>query len=331
MWPGVNIVDLVTERGRERRKEIFLDVEETAKVDVVLSARILDEGADWPQAEQVLDLAPSNSLRIQVQRCYRLWRDYKGKRHISLFIFLPYVGVKLGEEEFRQQLSNNYTALTGAMLIQEMMQPTGLMLPRPKRTKQTLQPRRRGEGPFTKTITDPNDRQAILDEIQIRLGILKDTEDDSMTDDAPRKCIEQVLTDYGTSTSDASRIAKHIVRMFVARLPQYNVNILWMRQAGWDKIMRNEVLDDIRAYGTSCADYKSFRDIYGSRCRNWLPESEMRKFFAYLKERRFTVKQWEDLHKSVWTTGRVPDHLRKQLDINDDDDSMTQEKTTNDA
>ena len=84
---GLSVENFVGEDNPYRRRSLerFLGLGMSKKehdeflngVDVVLAVNMLDEGFDWPQAEQVIDFAPPNSVGKQVQRVGRLLRDDK--------------------------------------------------------------------------------------------------------------------------------------------------------------------------------------------------------------------------------------------------------------
>lgn len=131
---GNNIVmlDFVTEDGREARKATFIEGEDKGAPppDVIFAVRLMDEGTDWVAAEQIIDLAPSNSLRVGYQRVGRVIRDTPGKaRKVMLYNVLlstPSKRVKKDKEELQRKCNLNLAALHMVALIESEFEFTPL-------------------------------------------------------------------------------------------------------------------------------------------------------------------------------------------------------------
>lgn len=83
-------IDLVTEQGRNSRKDTFLDcIGTSSEPDLLWALNMCKEGFDWPAAERALVIGPRGSMVDVIQMLGRLLRDYKGKTEIDFSIALP--------------------------------------------------------------------------------------------------------------------------------------------------------------------------------------------------------------------------------------------------
>jgi superfamily II DNA or RNA helicase len=263
IWPDCNVIDLIDINGRDSRKALLFDEENAKDIDIILSVRIFDEGSDWVYAEQVLDLVPSNSLRIQVQRIGRIWRDTPNKNHISYYTFLPHMSKFETEEDQRMYFTNNNNALTASMLLYESIEP--IKYPSKSGIKEV--------NPFELVVPDESIRQVILNEVIKRLVIFRSIKKHPTTTETKNK-IQEVLSKYNIEDKDdlvkvhIALLLKRLTRMHTARGPNYeteNFDIKWIAEAGYDEIFKKDIYEGLLIFGTHAngvSTYEQFREIY---------------------------------------------------------------------
>ncbi len=118
-------LDFLTEEGREERKAAFVSQAKQKghrEPDVIFAVRLMDEGTDWVPAEQVIDLAPSNSLRVGYQRVGRVIRDTPNKANkvmlYNVLLSTPSKQIKRDKEAFQKKCNLNLAALHMVALIE---------------------------------------------------------------------------------------------------------------------------------------------------------------------------------------------------------------------
>ena len=267
VWKNANIVDLVTEEGREQRKKEVLDDEMSERIDVILNARIFDEGADWKFAEQIFDLTPSDSLRIAIQRQGRLWRDLIGKKHINYYAFLPFVKKCLDEDGYRELLSKNYTTLVASMLLRETIEPINTRALK-HAASQTKSGKTSKQFPnhFLEAVPDNHKRRDILNQINTKLLLIKNAFGTTPSCVEIEQRIETILLENSVKKKDVKNVTLYIAKMLRRLIPKRKgEDISWLVEKGFDKVWKNEVFDSLLSFGVGCAtikDYDHFRELY---------------------------------------------------------------------
>ncbi len=268
-WPDCNILDLIEDSGRKERKKLLFDIDTANEIDVILSLKLFDESSDWPPAAFVIDLVHSNSLRIMSQRIGREWRDFVGKSHVKYFAFLPYYAKFDNEEDRRKHLSNNYNALTATLLLREAIAP----VPYPK-FKEKSGETKYETNPFEEEVPDESRRQTILNKVIKNVLFLRNS-NENPTSEEVRTVIKDTLSDFGISEDKVDDVTVHIAKIlrrssFIEdRKPKWEneqIDVSWMREAGFDKIWRNDIFDNLLSFGTGVCDiktFKEFREVYG--------------------------------------------------------------------
>jgi len=246
VWADANILELVTISGRDKRKKQLMDNKHNSDIDIVIAVNLLDEGTDWPEAQQVYDLAPSASLRVANQRFGRLLRDRPSKQHISYFTFFPFVVDFNNKEESRIQLSKNFAAISASFMIEESLVP--IKLPSAPREKKN---RDRGESSvrvnyFQEVVPDENDRNEIKQEVIESLVRLRSQNGDGNTTvDDYKDCIREVLA-MNEITNKAEEIANEIFAELARRfVPAFDTDIEWIVEKGYDKITWETIADGL--------------------------------------------------------------------------------------
>ncbi len=262
VWKDANILDLVTEAGREERKAILADEKQAHKIDVVLAVRILDEGVDWPDAEQIFDFTPSNSLRIVDQRFGRLIRDKKGKSHLHYFVFLPFCTDQLDEEGYRLRLSENFAAFTASLLLEDSVRPVPVISVESKADHQS----NGGSGRIDYLLNafpDENIRRAIFHSCIEALLELKGESDEyglPLSMEEVQQTIEQVLATHGAE-SHLTDMARQVALRLRCRFASPGFDVRPLVRAGFDKIWKDSILDGLMGFVSGFCDLKTFKEF----------------------------------------------------------------------
>lgn len=114
LLPRLKVVDLVTEKGRDKRKAQLADV------DVIIALDTCKEGFNWPQMERSIILGERRSVPEMVQMIGRLFRYYEGKKHVEVHQILP-TGDK--SKEFKDYRNSILTVVFAAMLLEDVFLP----------------------------------------------------------------------------------------------------------------------------------------------------------------------------------------------------------------
>ena len=277
VWPECRILDLVTEEDRKSRKEDF--IEGNTEYDVALAVRLFDEGSDWVHASCAIDLAPSDSLRIQQQRFGRIGRDHESKSHIHYFSFLPFKSTFKDNDERRKHLSNSWNALIASSLLNEMIEP----IPYPVSSKKEEKDEKgiidnnvKLENPLKTVFPDDIRKQEIIEDVVRNLVVLKNI-NENPTIEETQKCIMSTLRDNGIEEQDLENASVYIAKLLRKSVQSINVkpdwenqtvDVSWMSEDGFDKIWPNDMYDKILSFTSGVCNvntFKEFRTVYGER------------------------------------------------------------------
>lgn len=135
---GINVECFVGNQSLKKKKlRKFLGVDFTTEEErdaylrdlgAILTINMFDEGADWPQAELAIDLAPPNAVGRAVQRVGRLLRDEKKAcEYVSVYPPLAADG-----ERTREAVSDRQNAAL-AMMVSMDAQIAGSGMPQHRR------------------------------------------------------------------------------------------------------------------------------------------------------------------------------------------------------
>ncbi|MDX1701416.1 MAG: DEAD/DEAH box helicase, partial [Melioribacteraceae bacterium] len=269
VWPECNIVDLVDMDNRRSRKDLLLDDNLAKDVDVILSVRMFDEGADWVYAEQILDLNPSQSLRTQVQRIGREWRDLIDKNHISYYAFLRHSKHIQDNKSTRELLVNAHNSFMASVLFQEIVEPVKFPRVRGKRVIP----------PLERAIPDTSKRKRILSKIMNELLVFRSKRSNPKPSETKQK-IKEILEKKKIDSSDdvikhigvlLRRGASHIKTVLV---PNKGEQIDWMSKH-YNEIFRKDIYDDLLIFGTVANDVSSFEEFRKLYRRNRIKDDRI--------------------------------------------------------
>ncbi len=291
-WENAKIIDLVTEDGRENRKKELMNNKFNSDIDIVLAVNLLDEGTDWPEAEQIFDLAPTESLRIANQRFGRLLRDRCHKKHIAYYTFFPYILDFKDEEKSRMILSKSFAALSASFMLEESIVPVKLPKNKSKNKKNEIQSKEKINY-FRMTVEDPNIRDNIKREIfEEIVKLTSKNEEDEIVVDNYKKCIMDVLKQYGVS-KNKKKIAQEIELELTRRVvPKFDTSIDGIVEAGFDIIKWKKISEYIYQF-------------VSGKCG----KKVLKKFREYYDKQNKTVDEWvifaEKMEKDI---GHIPNY-----------------------
>ena len=117
----LKVLDLVTERGRDKRKE-YLD--NGGEADMILALDTCKEGFDWPKAERSIIIGERHSIPEMIQMIGRLFRKCKGKTHAEVFQIMP--TVVNDKKKFKDWRNGILTVIFSAMLLEDVFLPIAI-------------------------------------------------------------------------------------------------------------------------------------------------------------------------------------------------------------
>lgn len=259
---GLKSLDLVQFEGRSEAQEKFLCKKTMEDYDVVLAVEVLNEGADWEQAVQVIDLAPAKtSLVKSVQRWLRLLRDIPGKKHIHYYMCLPFSPVDVVDpEERRRNCSELFTAVIAAATLSELIQPVEAIEVKDRDGKK--QERRNC---FEDNVPDIGDRDSVLDDSLKALTVLKaqkEADDEIVSPADALACLSKVLREHGV-TKDIKKITRQIFAMLcrVCALPKAGIDVSHIVNAGFDKVSIDTFYEGFASFGFLKGGTKTFQEL----------------------------------------------------------------------
>jgi hypothetical protein len=233
--------------------------------DAVLAVDVLNEGADWEDAECAIDLAPSTTSLVKAyQRFGRLLRDIPNKTDIEYCMFLPFGAIDVTDQDDRRRnCSEVFTALMIAMNLREMIAPVKII----KDKKKGDGPGGRGTDFFKKQVPDPNERDDIYREVCVNLIALaaeKEKKDKKVKKSEVKKRIEITLKQFG--------IKRHVAEITsqiwgsLRNAVCYGLDVKLIMSKGFDQVHVDEFYKGLKSLSTGMCgadDFSKLRDAYG--------------------------------------------------------------------
>lgn len=261
VWKDAEVLDLIDEEGRDRRKEQFISGE--IKPDVVLSVDLFNEGVDWVECEQIIDIVPSNSLTRHLQKNLRLWRDYPGKEHIAHYAFFQFNKKALDEEGYTRTWNEIFALWIASMILDEQLCPINMA------ALNGEPERRNGNGgvvapnPFKVLFPDLNKQNEIIGKVGRELIVASNASEEKLSSAEIRECIQRVVEDYIPEEDD--EVVENVCRVISAMLnrksqPTYGVNIGGVVDAGFEKVYRDD-FDGIWRYASEACGFGSLEEL----------------------------------------------------------------------
>ena len=126
----LKVLDLVTERGRDKRKE---HLDNGGEVDMILALDTCKEGFDWPRAERSIIIGERHSIPEMIQMIGRLFRRSRGKTHAEVFQIMP--TIVEDKKKFKDWRNGILTVIFSAMLLEDVFVPSPIHTLNPKQKR----------------------------------------------------------------------------------------------------------------------------------------------------------------------------------------------------
>ncbi len=267
--PSARVLDLVDETDRDRKRQMFYQLDALNNIDVILTLGMLREGADWIWADRVIDLAPTNSLSLAGQKFGRLIRDVPGKKTIEYNTVLPFVLDNLDHEAYRKRLSERFTAFTASLLIDDLISPVKLPVPRDFEDRGHKRRKNSAVSFFELAVPDETERHWILQEtVDALIDRMASNEEAVERGERPSKvpaseetdlAIEEVLRKAGVKRY-RKEVLKHIKLLLSRRaLKRASIDITSCLE---DFDLVNQYLySEIMSFGAGVCNCRTFQQL----------------------------------------------------------------------
>lgn len=193
-WPKANILDLVTEAGRDTKKRTLIR-SQGEEYDVILSIDLLNESVDWPKAAKIIDLSPSNSSTLLTQRHGRLHRHYPNKSVIQYLFFVHKPKPSKDKEKERQDYGDVIRYLVMALEVKERLEPvSSLAFPKKNNRKPVL-----ATNWLAESVPNEAKRDAVIEQAYlaaIRLGSQAEESGSPVKSEHIFEAFKQILVEF---------------------------------------------------------------------------------------------------------------------------------------
>lgn len=245
------ILDLVSAEGRAEKVQFAMNHGD--RIAVVLTVGMFREGADWVQAERVIDLIPSGSDQDRNQRFGRLFRDHPGKRFVSYYSFFR--RVPGGGKDERLSLTTLYAHFHATLVLENALVPIRV----PKNYGSRSGGTREREDFLGRY--DEQKQSDILGDCCDALGRLIAEEENGgkVTHDRALEAILATLERWGI-VDDLEPMAKQIV-LILRRRANLSLPVDDLVEAGFDKVWASDALDGLRLYSAGIGGPTTFSEI----------------------------------------------------------------------
>lgn len=296
VWqPGVSpskpvILDLVDEKHRADKVRFAMNHGD--QITAILSVGMFREGADWVQAQRVIDLIPSGSDQDRNQRFGRLIRDFPGKTSVSYYSFFPRIADATKEEQ-RKSLSELFAHFHASLVLENALVPIRVPKQRDCGRREDDARGRRVDllGKF-----DAQTQKGIFTDCHEALSRLaaevEGTDTTVNHEDAFRE-ITAVLKRWEIK-QNVEPLAKQIV-LILRRRANLNLPVEDLVEAGFDKVWASDALEGLRLYSAGFGGPTTFMEIRQA-VRNVF-ESRWSEMYEQLRQLpgqppSFTRAQW---------------------------------------
>ena len=300
---GRIILDLVDENHRAQK--VAFAMQHGAQIDVILTVGMFREGADWLQAQRVIDLIPTGSDQDRNQRFGRLIRDYPGKKHVSYFSLFPMItdGPK---DEQRKCLSKLFAHFHASLILDNALAPIKM-------------PKYFDDGHFESGTQgrpadllgqyDENSQESILaDCCDSLISLAADCEEQNRrpTSSEARQAIVGVLKSYQIKNEEQT--AKQIVLM-LRRRANLNLAVNDLVESGFDKVWSDDTLKGLQLFSAGFGGPKRFSelrkiviDIFNAK---WLDNFEKIKDLPSCPPQSSRAYWWITNNKTFYKMGKL--------------------------
>jgi len=250
------ILDLVDPEYRVDK--IAFSMEHGDKIAVILTVGMFREGADWIQAQRVIDLIPTGSDQDRNQRFGRLIRDCTGKTTVSYISFFQHF-TDSSKEDQRRELTKLFTHFHASLVLENALAPIKVVVHDRKRDSEGKSRERPVDllGNYNGQMQESILRES--SERLIQLAGNMDEQGKSVTPDDAKRVITEVLKEHGIDENRES-FARQIVLM-LRRRQDLDLPVEDLVDAGFDKVWEADALEGLRLYSGGVGGPSTFREI----------------------------------------------------------------------
>ncbi len=285
--PKERVLDLVTKSTQSANKLKLLKEPKDAsqgesKYDVVVTCMLGREGTDWCPCSRLHNTACENSITLAVQTMGRPFRRFKGKQNVKMCYYIKrFKKPKKGMTK-RELLSDRTNALLVCLQLDEMCHP--IMIPVIPQSADNKSKNNGNGGSISSTsLTEvfgdqyPGVKQELFEEIECL---------EKKDKQGVYSVIDNILDKYNVSDDviegvrDAMKVL--VLRVLSPKLRNLGIDIAFLREHGFDKIIKKHKLQDTSIFFGSYndKDWKIIRSILN----DW--EMMFEKLKEHMEERK---------------------------------------------
>jgi len=238
------VLDLVSsDTQKQHKKRITNEVQD---FDCVVTCAIGREGTDWMACNKVHNTTVDNSVGLAIQKLGRPMRSYKGKTSITMVNYFPEMpSWESDREEIRGALSDRYNAVIVASMMNDNFCPIA-MPAKIKKKYEALESNKKS----SYTLEDVYGQMAtpMLDDLYKSVDALPvEEQTNEKIDDIIGRIIEENkdAAIYDAADEDVREcLKKQLIRSKNASIPKLKlepVDVAYVREAGWDKVIEETV------------------------------------------------------------------------------------------
>lgn len=312
------VIDLVDTEGRTEKLQFI--AEHGDQVAAILTVGMFREGADWVEAQRIVDMVPTNSDQDRLQRFGRLVRDNPGKSHISYVSLFPFV-VDLSEEDRRRQFTKCYAHFHASLVLENAIHPIKVQLqPKPKHRneRRPVDADRLVACNLLGEFSEAKQEAIIRDcyEGLLNLQQQKESQNSTPTPEEARKAIEEVLRNNGVD-KHVVPLAKQVL-LLMRRKANVSLKTDDLVDAGFDKVWSSEVFKPLLAYSAELGGPETLSEI--RKVVENLFDAQWQQHFEQVRtlpgppDTQSSAYWWCTNNRTLCANGRLPESRLKLLE-----------------
>jgi hypothetical protein len=250
------VLDLVSpDTQKEHKKRLIKDDKD---FDVVVTCSIGREGTDWPACSRVYNLSLDNNTVQPIQKLGRALRFYIGKTNVKMINYIEHFpDWNCDSEKTRQLLSDRFNAVLVASMLDDWFYP--ILMPVLVTKTDASCPTDKDEESSKITLEDlyGHKRGEVIEQLMQKVLSFPNEE---LTTEVISTIIDSVIENFKTSMAyevdhavlKERLFAEVVLRMNPSRtdLRMSGIVIDFVREKGWDKVVREHIIDHSPFSGT---------------------------------------------------------------------------------
>jgi hypothetical protein len=284
IFPKERVLELVTPRTQEMNKLLLRQEPSNSSrpsmFDVVVTCQIGREGTDWCPCSRLHNTVCENSMTLSVQTVGRPFRRFEGKVDIKVSYYVRRFPVPRCGMTKRELLSDRTNAILACMQLDDLCSPILLAPIIPSSTPQEVPP--------AQGLKKPSLPQAFGDQYHKMLASLfsKIESLGQWTEDYIDSIIKDEISKYSRPSYAerfdlASALKIRVLRAISPQLRNMGVDVAFLRENGFDKIIQAHGLKSLYFGGYGTKDWETIRAIMRG---NWKTMLEKYKLYRLAKD-----------------------------------------------